>query len=136
MTSRTKLKRKEIDDVLGGEEMWKHADSTQGESPQATFTQSTFNTGGKTASCDKCNHNKAYFYQLQIRSADEPMTTCTFLPIPIIRLTNLLISYYSLSVWPFRMLIGTLLTLGTDVLLVHTVGARTERWSYVMTRVI
>lgn len=34
------------------------------------------------------------------------------------------------------MLIGTLLTLGTDVLLVHTVGARTERWSYVMTRVI
>lgn len=31
-----------------------------------------------TASCDKCNHNQAYFYQLQIRSADEPMTTCMF----------------------------------------------------------
>lgn len=29
------------------------------------------------ASCDKCNFNEAYFYQLQIRSADEPMTTCT-----------------------------------------------------------
>lgn len=28
------------------------------------------------ASCDKCNNDKAYFYQLQIRSADEPMTTC------------------------------------------------------------
>jgi len=28
------------------------------------------------ASCDKCNFNEAYFYQLQIRSADEPMTTC------------------------------------------------------------
>ncbi|TEB30449.1 hypothetical protein FA13DRAFT_1630671 [Coprinellus micaceus] len=57
MTSRTRLKRKEIDDVLGGDEMWKHADQTQ-------------------ASCDKCNFNAAYFYQLQIRSADEPMTTC------------------------------------------------------------
>ena len=30
MTSRTRLKRKEVDDVLGGEEMWKHADSTAG----------------------------------------------------------------------------------------------------------
>lgn len=28
------------------------------------------------ASCPKCNHDSAYFYQLQIRSADEPMTTC------------------------------------------------------------
>ncbi|KAL0068433.1 RNA polymerase III C11 subunit [Marasmius tenuissimus] len=56
MTSRTKLKRKEVDDVLGGEEMWKHADST-------------------AASCPRCNNSQAYFYQLQIRSADEPMTT-------------------------------------------------------------
>ena len=31
MTSRTKLKRKEIDDVLGGDEMWAHADKTMGE---------------------------------------------------------------------------------------------------------
>jgi len=31
MTSRTRLKRKEVDDVLGGDEMWKHADSTAGE---------------------------------------------------------------------------------------------------------
>ncbi|KAF5325784.1 hypothetical protein D9611_000912 [Ephemerocybe angulata] len=28
MTSRTRLKRKEIGDVLGGDEMWKHADQT------------------------------------------------------------------------------------------------------------
>ncbi|EIW74637.1 hypothetical protein CONPUDRAFT_113195 [Coniophora puteana RWD-64-598 SS2] len=56
MTSRTKMKRKQVDDVLGGDEMWKHADST-------------------AISCDKCNHGRAYFYQLQIRSADEPMTT-------------------------------------------------------------
>lgn len=56
MTSRTRMKRKEVDDVLGGDEMWKHADSTD-------------------ASCDKCNNSRAFFYQLQIRSADEPMTT-------------------------------------------------------------
>ncbi|KAH9841681.1 uncharacterized protein C8Q71DRAFT_794572 [Rhodofomes roseus] len=57
MTSRTKMKRKVVDDVLGGEEMWKHADSTG-------------------ATCPKCDFGRAYFYQLQIRSADEPMTTC------------------------------------------------------------
>ena len=31
MTSRTRLERKQADDILGGEEMWKHADSTAGE---------------------------------------------------------------------------------------------------------
>ena len=30
MTSRTRLKRKEVDDVLGGDETWAHADKTQG----------------------------------------------------------------------------------------------------------
>jgi Transcription factor S-II (TFIIS) len=28
------------------------------------------------ATCPKCDNARAYFYQLQIRSADEPMTTC------------------------------------------------------------
>jgi DNA-directed RNA polymerase III subunit RPC11 len=50
------MTRKEVDDVLGGEDAWKHADST-------------------TATCPKCDNDRAYFYQLQIRSADEPMTT-------------------------------------------------------------
>ncbi|OJA10857.1 hypothetical protein AZE42_06830 [Rhizopogon vesiculosus] len=50
------MKRKEVDDVLGGEETWRDADST-------------------AITCDKCGHPRAYFYQLQIRSADEPMTT-------------------------------------------------------------
>ncbi|KAG6868761.1 hypothetical protein C0993_011030 [Termitomyces sp. T159_Od127] len=35
MTSRTKLKRKQIDDVLGGDEMWAHADKTMGEPPNS-----------------------------------------------------------------------------------------------------
>ncbi|VEN57737.1 unnamed protein product, partial [Callosobruchus maculatus] len=46
----------EIDDVLGGEEAWKNVDSTE-------------------ARCPQCGHDKAYFMQLQTRSADEPMTT-------------------------------------------------------------
>ncbi|KAJ8593084.1 hypothetical protein M405DRAFT_732069 [Rhizopogon salebrosus TDB-379] len=57
MTSRSRMQRKEVDDVLGGEDTWRDADST-------------------AITCDKCGHARAYFYQLQIRSADEPMTTC------------------------------------------------------------
>jgi hypothetical protein len=86
MTSRTKLKRKEVDDVLGGEEMWKHADSTTGALiPESQILLSfvliriRFVFGlwsDLVASCPRCNNNQAYFYQLQIRSADEPMTTC------------------------------------------------------------
>jgi hypothetical protein len=30
MTSRIHMKRKDVDDVLGGEDHWKHADSTAG----------------------------------------------------------------------------------------------------------
>lgn len=33
--------------------------------------------------CDKCGHPRAYFYQLQIRSADESMTTCAFSTPPL-----------------------------------------------------
>ena len=50
------LARKKVDDVLGGEEAWKNVDQTD-------------------ASCPACGHDRAYFLQLQIRSADEPSTT-------------------------------------------------------------
>ncbi|CAE6503105.1 unnamed protein product, partial [Rhizoctonia solani] len=56
MTSRTRLQRKEVDDVLGGDAMWKDVDQTD-------------------VACPKCDNGRAYFMQLQIRSADEPMTT-------------------------------------------------------------
>jgi hypothetical protein len=36
----------------------------------------TLYTASIVVNCDKCNHDTAYFYQLQIRSADEPMTNC------------------------------------------------------------
>eukprot|EP00298_Acanthocystis_sp_HF-20_P027661 c5863_g1_i2.p1 GENE.c5863_g1_i2~~c5863_g1_i2.p1 ORF type:complete len:114 (+),score=42.17 c5863_g1_i2:22-342(+) len=52
----TILERKQVDDVLGGADAWKNADKT-------------------TVSCPKCPNKEAYFQQIQIRSADEPMTT-------------------------------------------------------------
>ncbi|CAG8510384.1 3777_t:CDS:2 [Ambispora leptoticha] len=51
----TRFKRKELDDVLGGEDAWKNVDSTE-------------------ATCPKCEHKRAYYMQIQTRSADEPMT--------------------------------------------------------------
>lgn len=52
------MERKQVDDMLGGEGAWDNVDQTAILCP-------TTNCGGQ----------KAYFYQLQIRSADEPMTT-------------------------------------------------------------
>jgi len=49
------LQKKHVDDVLGAEDEFKGAQETE-----------------KT--CEKCDHNKAYFFTVQIRSADEPTT--------------------------------------------------------------
>uniref|UniRef100_UPI00398E5B42 DNA-directed RNA polymerase III subunit RPC10 n=1 Tax=Pristiophorus japonicus TaxID=55135 RepID=UPI00398E5B42 len=56
VTSRKYPKLKEVDDVLGGAAAWENVDST----PEK---------------CPKCEHPRAYFMQIQTRSADEPMTT-------------------------------------------------------------
>ncbi|CAN2391198.1 DNA-dependent RNA polymerase catalyzes the transcription of DNA into RNA using the four ribonucleoside triphosphates as substrates [Pristimantis euphronides] len=56
VTSRKYPKLKEVDDVLGGSAAWENVDST-------------------AETCPKCEHPRAYFMQLQTRSADEPMTT-------------------------------------------------------------
>lgn len=71
--------------MLGGEETWRDADSTAG---QSHFSFRTSEVGIMTnpwpiVACDKCGHPRAYFYQLQIRSADEPMTTCAFSTPPL-----------------------------------------------------
>jgi len=47
--------RKKVDDILGGTTAWENVDRTM-------------------AVCPACNHNEAYFMQMQIRSADEPMS--------------------------------------------------------------
>lgn len=58
MFERKVLPRKEIDDVLGGAGSWDNVDQTTAQCPR-----------------EACGNNRAYFFQLQIRSADEPMTT-------------------------------------------------------------
>ncbi|KAK5018685.1 hypothetical protein BJ546DRAFT_999818 [Cryomyces antarcticus] len=55
---RKNMKRKEVEDVLGGEESWANVNTTE-----------------VPCDNDKCDGRSAYYYQLQIRSADEPMTT-------------------------------------------------------------
>lgn len=47
------LKKKRLDDVLGGAEAWQNVDSID-------------------VGCPKCEHPRAYYMQIQIRSADEP----------------------------------------------------------------
>ena len=46
----------QVDDVLGGAAAWENVDATD-------------------TVCPKCDHRRAYFMQIQTRSADEPMTT-------------------------------------------------------------
>lgn len=52
-TSKMELEKKKVDDILGSAEAWKNVDSTE-------------------VTCPKCEHGRAYFMQIQIRSADEP----------------------------------------------------------------
>ncbi|KJE96466.1 hypothetical protein CAOG_06789 [Capsaspora owczarzaki ATCC 30864] len=49
------MNKKEVDDVMGRESDWDNVDQTD-------------------ANCPKCGHTKAYYRQVQTRSADEPMT--------------------------------------------------------------
>ena len=47
--------RKKVDDILGGDKAWENVDRTM-------------------AVCPQCSFGEAYFMQMQIRSADEPMS--------------------------------------------------------------
>jgi len=49
------LALQDTEEVLGGADAWNNVDKTQ-------------------ARCPDCQHDTAYFMQIQIRSADEPMT--------------------------------------------------------------
>ncbi|KAJ9518424.1 hypothetical protein QJQ45_018442 [Haematococcus lacustris] len=55
ITTHVVLAKKEVDDVLGGDETWKAAARTD-------------------ANCPRCSYHQAYFIEIQIRSADEPAT--------------------------------------------------------------
>ena len=53
--TKTKFTRKQVDDILGGDSAWENVDRT-------------------STVCPHCSNKEAYFMQIQIRSADEPMT--------------------------------------------------------------
>ena len=55
VASRKYPKLKEVDEVLSDASIWENADATDEK-------------------CPKCEHPRAYFMQMQTRSADEPMT--------------------------------------------------------------
>ena len=59
-SSQVKLTRKEVDDVLGGEDAWENVDRTE-------------------TSCPHCGHNTAYFMQMQIRSVSCALLLSFFL---------------------------------------------------------
>lgn len=65
------MKRKQVDDVLGGDDSW--GNQTNGEQK---FILKSIITDYSAAPCPKCDHPMAHFIELQIRSADEPMTIC------------------------------------------------------------
>lgn len=88
----------ETGEILGGEESWKNVDRTDGESSRARRrgrevhdeapwcdarrgkceAKARLNpslTWDFLATCPKCEAKQAYFRQVQIRSADEPMTS-------------------------------------------------------------
>ncbi|KAK9791406.1 hypothetical protein WJX73_008287 [Symbiochloris irregularis] len=49
------MQQKEVDDVLGGADAWKNVQKTD-------------------VTCPKCSHPRAFFQEIQTRSADEPAT--------------------------------------------------------------
>lgn len=80
------LKQKEVEVVFNDEEMFKNADKLPGMILSSSFfARYRRRLDMKWADdllyslvqcpSDTCNGEYAYFYQLQIRSADEPMTT-------------------------------------------------------------
>jgi DNA-directed RNA polymerase III subunit RPC11 len=90
-----KLKRKEVDDVLGGDEAWAAANKTTANCPycdnrevrRRSYVVLEMIHAFLHRAKDQVHHisfllpvpvgvaTQAYFVQMQIRSADEPMTT-------------------------------------------------------------
>jgi DNA-directed RNA polymerase III subunit RPC11 len=82
------LKKKEVEDILGGKGAWDNVDKTEGEfrlrlfgsrlASEPSCRQRGCVSARLTTSVqcpnEKCRNDQAYWYQLQIRSADEPMT--------------------------------------------------------------
>jgi DNA-directed RNA polymerase III subunit RPC11 len=83
------MKRKQVDDVLGGPDAWANVDKTDGKCASPMGFLFSCRLGGQDGievtvradlinkvQCTRegCDGSQAYFRQVQIRSADEPMT--------------------------------------------------------------
>jgi DNA-directed RNA polymerase III subunit RPC11 len=75
------MKKKEVEDILGGKGAWDNVDKTQGTLAavqllawKAYWLVPEADDGTVQCPNEKCRNDEAYWYQLQIRSADEPMT--------------------------------------------------------------
>ena len=75
---------KQVDDIMGGSAAWQNVDQTTGTFPSPLVVVSTLSLTISYVSklivvpmcvSKQCGATKAYYRQMQIRSADEPMTT-------------------------------------------------------------
>ncbi|KAM5433147.1 RNA polymerase III C11 subunit [Microsporum ferrugineum] len=86
---RTEMKRKEVADVMGGKDEWKNADSMPGIFSLSflpfyiVYKNQTDICTAAQCPAEGCEGDRAFFYQLQIRSADEPMTTFYKVPLSL-----------------------------------------------------
>ena len=72
------MKKKEVEDVLGGAGAWDNVDKTDGMPSETNWLLwQSLTLQFRAAQCpnEKCDGSQAFFYQMQIRSADEPMTS-------------------------------------------------------------
>lgn len=76
ITSRTKLKLKEVDDVLGTQDFG--TDETDGATNIIVLGAQEMCAyySSPSVACPKCDNDRAKYRLIQIRSADEPMTRC------------------------------------------------------------
>ncbi|CAK5089978.1 unnamed protein product [Meloidogyne enterolobii] len=75
LSSKIYTKKKEEEKILGGAEMWENAQVTNGYFYLIKFYLKLGRiVVGVMERCPVCSHDKAYFQQIQTRSADEPMT--------------------------------------------------------------
>jgi DNA-directed RNA polymerase III subunit RPC11 len=75
-------KLKQVDEVLSDAAMWENVDSTDEKCPKCTYQTLSFDLLSISVLILvwpnrrwSGNHPRAYFMQIQTRSADEPMTT-------------------------------------------------------------
>lgn len=71
------METKAVEDIMGGQGSWKDVDRTEGELGDVEASRMSMKLTGSTAQCpnENCDSRLAYFRQVQIRSADEPMTS-------------------------------------------------------------